>query len=145
MNREPRTKTELCAITDGYTAHYSGAVPWGGRDVIKGSVVFRIGTPESSYFEGCVDEAREIIRWRRLSGAPLDPNDITGKFSPHSGYFQIIFNNKGLIQDGEQITVTYDWQPHHLTGAEVLVKVNNEERFVSIEELQSALRSYLGE
>ena len=145
MNREPRTKTELCATTDGYTACYSGAIPWGGREVVKGSVVFKIGTNTQEYFEGRVVEERETIVWRRLSGAPLGPNDIAGTFSPNAGYYQIIFNNKSLIQDGEQITVSYDWRPHHLTGAEVLVRINNEDRLVPIEELQRAMNSYLGD
>lgn len=145
MNRDPRTKTELCATTERGCYHYSGSIPYFGRDVVKNSVVFQIGTPDKIYFEGRAEDEWDRVSWKRLSGATLNPGDIETVWNARSGYFQIVFHNRDLVQDGEQITVSYDWQPHPLSGAEVLVKVNNEERFVPIEELQHALHSYLGE
>lgn len=142
MNRDPKTRSELCATTEKWCAAYSGAVPYSGRKVIPGTVKFEIGTAEKAYFEG-IPEDNGNIEWRRTSGTPLADGDIIGKMNLASGYWDICFNNRDLIQDGEQITVSYDWQPHHLSGAEVLIRINNEERFVPIGELQSALYSYL--
>lgn len=143
MIPDPKTKTEICGTLVDYCHAYSGCVHYGGRKVLPETIKFEIGTPEKTYFEGSLEGG--VIQWRRLSGAPLAKEALTGRMNEATGGWDIIFNDHSLLQPGEQITITYDWQPHHLTDAEVLVRVNNEERFVPIRELQSALYSYLGE
>ncbi|MGD9729309.1 MAG: hypothetical protein AB7V39_23445, partial [Nitrospiraceae bacterium] len=133
MNLAPRTKTEFCANTVSNCLLYGGSVPTQWRRVIPGSVVFRIGKPDKTYFEGRADDARGTIEWSRLSGAPFRKEDIFSTWS--YGNWQIQFLDPSLVCDGEQLTVSYDWQPHHLHGAEVLVRLNNEERYVPIQDL----------
>ena len=145
MNRDPKTQTEFCANIEKDCTSYNGAIPYHRRAVIEGSVVFRIGTETQTYFEGRADDKAGTINWERLSGASRGTGAITSRWHRIAGSWSIQFSDSSLLSEGERITVTYDWQPHHLSGAEVMVRVNNEERFIPIEELQSALYNYLGE
>jgi len=137
MNREPRKQTELCATTNGVCRVYQGAIPYGGRKLIRGTEVFRIGNVLTSciYFEGRPDE-HGVIRWTRTTSGKAAK--ATGTWNYQTGFYSIEFDESELAKD-EEITLSYKWQPHHLTGAMVMIRINNEDRLIPIEELQAAL------
>ena len=139
MNHAPRKQREVLATTDNaVTLLYAGAAAFDGRRPIPGSVVFTIGPGSRVYFEGRVDDSG-VINWVRKSGGKPP---LRGEFNSRTGFWQIEFQH-GAVAKGEDITISYDWQPHYLSGAEVMVRINNEDRLVPIEDLQAALYSRL--
>jgi hypothetical protein len=71
-------------------------------------------------------------------------SSMAGDWNDQSGVWRIDLGDH-VLEKGEEITLTYKWQPHYLHGAEVMVRLNNEDRFVPIADLQKALRNYLGD
>lgn len=142
MELEPQRETVSLGTTQDYCLSYAGAIPYDGRRVIPGSVVFQIGDPITmkTYFEGRPTESGSI-EWTRKAGGD---HGLTGTFRLDTGQWHIDFG-RTKPERGEEITVTYRWQPHYLSGAEVMVRVNNEDRLVPIRDLQKALWSYLGD
>jgi len=142
MNRENRKMEVVLSKTFKHCGHYQGSIPLDGRKMVEGSGRFFIRNPQGvDYYVGTPGQDNNI-NWSRVAGAATK---ITGYILPHAHYWQIHFDDLGEVADGEEIIFTYEWTPHHLHGAEVMVRVNNEERWVPITELQAALSSYLGE
>lgn len=144
MAFEPRHETVFLTNLDRYTSVYSGNVWYEGRKLVSGSVLFRVinQVTNKTYFEG--RPVNGAIMWtRRSSGAPVD---ITGTFNESTGQFHITFEEKGLLlETGDELCAEYRWTPHYLSKSKVMVEVDGEERWVSIQDLQAALASYLGE
>ncbi len=140
MELATRSRHEIQCTTIAGCLSYSGAVNYDGRRPIKGTEIFRIRCPKTNtlYFEGIPGDSG-VIRWSRRSGAPAK---LTGTFNRFSGYWSIEFD-KDNVSKGEEVSISYDWQPHYLTGAKVMVLLNNEERLVPIEDLQKAICSHL--
>jgi len=142
MNLDPRFCCKSLGFGDGRSTVYNGAVPFGGRKILPDTVIFRIGARPgvSPIFEGRLGE-NGTIKWTRVS--TRGPADMSGVWHPQAGYWQFD-TGKTPLSTEEEITVEYQWQPHHLHGAEIMVRLNNEERFIPIEDLQNALHQYLG-
>jgi len=123
----PRKRTDSCCSTDRTILTYTGAIPFNARQVIPGTEVFRICCIDTGkvYFEGRPDKSG-LILWYRLAGGEAG---VRGQWNRFTGAWEIVFN-KGVSGDNEEILLTYEWQPHYLNGAEVMVRLNNEDRMV---------------
>lgn len=149
MELMPRRRTELLSVVQDRCSNYSGAVPLGGRRVIHGSEVFRVGRRDTGavYYEGrpvnnaACDHAPGTVAW--ICRSTNEPTRFQSVWNRAAGFWKIQFN--GFPETGLEITLSYSWQPHYLYGAEIMVRLNDEERFVPIADVQAAFHHYLAD
>jgi len=136
-----RKRTDNCGSTDRTILSYIGVIPFNARQIIPDTEVFRVCCKDTGkvYFEGRPDESG-LILWSRLAGGKAS---VRGKWYHSTGAWEIMFD-PGVPSDNEEILLSYEWQPHYLSGAEVMVRINNEDRMVPVKDLRDALHGYLG-
>jgi len=134
-----RTATELLGIGNGVNLTFSANIRT-DRKIIPGSEIFRVRKVEHTYLLGRADTAG-VVNWiRKASGTALE---ASSSYSRATGQFMVTFPDP--IEDGAELSVTYKWRPHYLSGAQVMVHINGEDRFVPIRDLQQAFGTDLSE
>ena len=139
MVRPTRTATEFLGIGNGWNSTFSANIRT-DREIVPGSEIFRVRKGEHTYFMGRANPAGVVDWIRRASGKALDTSST---FDRTTGQFMVTFPEP--IEDGEELSVTYKWRPHYLSGAQVMVHLNGEDRFVPIRDLQQAFGTDLGD
>jgi len=143
IQQEPIKQFEVLASTNGHSRIYGGLLKLKRpEDIVNGSVRLFIGAEgaNSPRFVGQpASDGR--LRWEAVSSEDEHHANTLGGTLIATTYSVVCH---GLpLSAGNEITITYEWQPHYLNGAEVLVRLHNEERFVPIADLKEALRRHL--
>ena len=139
MVRPTRTATEFLGTGNGWNSTFSANIRT-DREIVPGSEIFRVRKGEHTYFMGRANTAG-VVNWiRKASGKALDTSST---YDRTTGQFIVSFPEP--IEDGEELSVTYKWRPHYLSGAQVYVRLNGEDRLVPIRDLQQAFGTDLSE
>ncbi len=140
MVRPVRTATAYLGTGDGTNLSFMASIRT-DRDIVPGSEIFRVKKGDHTYFVGRAD-IDGVVGWiRRASGKKIH---APSTYCRTTGQFQVTFCD-GAPEPGEELSVSYKWRPHALSGALVMVHVNGEDRFVPIRDLQQALGTDLGD